>query len=106
MRKVWKRYIDNLLGRYSINLKEEHSKPLKSQLEMQSFNDIMNSSRPCGLLSGVYHFHLDLYENFIPQSCPGFSIKIDELIKGADQKSIRCFTVLRNSGVGTLQSGS
>ncbi len=97
-----KTYIDNLPRRYGMNLKGRAFKSFRSQLKMQSFNEIMNSSRPCGLLSGVYHFHVDLYENFIPQSCPGFSIKFEELIKGADQDKYEIIYSLESKGVSGL----
>lgn len=97
-----KRYVDKLPGRYGINLKGRAFDTFKSQLKLQPLNEILRNSKPCGLLWGVYHFHVDLYENFIPQSCPGFSIKFEEVVKGADPEKYQIIYNIDTKGVAGL----
>ncbi|HHY82973.1 MAG TPA: radical SAM protein [Clostridiales bacterium] len=88
-----------LLKRYGLNLKGRALKTYKPMMKKQSYEQIMNESKSCQLLSGIYHFHVDLYGNFIPQSCPGFSIPLRELVRGADPGKYRIFDSLESAGI-------
>ena len=91
-----------LLKRYGINLKGRALKTYKSMMKKQPFERILEESKPCKLLSGIYHFHVDLYGSFIPQSCPGFSIRLKELVHGADPDKYRIFNSLESIGIRGL----
>jgi len=92
-------YSLKLLKRYGINMKGRALKSYNPIMKRQSFEQILNDSKPCKLLSGIYHFHADLYGSFIPQSCPGFSIPLRELVHGADPDKYRVFKSLETSGI-------
>lgn len=100
--KFGKKYVETLPNRYGINLKGRAFKTFKPLLKTESYDNIISTQRPCGLLSGVYHFHVDLYSNFIPQSCPGFSINFNEVVKGADSKKYEVIYNLETKGVAGL----
>lgn len=89
-----------LLKKYGINIKGRALKTYKPMMKKQPFEQILKESSPCNLLSGTYHFHIDLYGNFIPQSCPGFSIPLRELVHGADPGKYPIFNSLKSEGIG------
>ncbi len=92
-------YMLRLLKNYGINIKGRALKTYKPMMKKQPFEQILKESSPCNLLSGTYHFHIDLYGNFIPQSCPGFSIPLRELVNGADPGKYRIFSSLESAGI-------
>lgn len=92
-------YLAQLPNRYGLGLKGRALKTYKPMMGKQSFQRILEESRPCRLLAGVYHFHVDLYGNFIPQSCPGFAIPLKELQYGADSDKYRIFHSLESVGI-------
>lgn len=91
-----------LLNRYGLNLKGRALEMYKPMMKKLPFERILEESKPCRLLSGIYHFHVDLYGNFIPQSCPGFSIPLRELVQGADPGKYRVFNSLESTGIRGL----
>ncbi len=95
-------YLWKLPDRYGLSLKGRALRMYKPMLKMEAFDKIIEASSPCNLLSGVYHFHVDLYGNFIPQSCPGFSIKLSELLDGADPYKYPIFYRLESIGIRGL----
>jgi len=92
-------YLLQLLKKYGLNLKGRAFMTYKPFMKKQPIEQILDESTPCRLLSGIYHFHVDLYGNFIPQSCPGFSIPLREVAKGADPGKYRIFDSLETSGI-------
>ncbi|NLI61454.1 MAG: radical SAM protein [Clostridiales bacterium] len=95
-------YLRKLPKRYGLNIRGRALKTYKSILEMEPFDRIIKNSSPCSLLSGIHHFHVDLYGNFIPQSCAGLSIKLSELWQGADPKKYPIFYRLDSVGIRGL----
>ncbi|NLG89267.1 MAG: radical SAM protein [Clostridiaceae bacterium] len=95
-------YLLKLVNRYGLNLKGRALETYKPVMKKQPFERILEKSRSCGLLSGIYHFHVDLYGSFIPQSCPGFSIPLRELAHGADPDKYRIFYSLESTGIRGL----
>ena len=95
-------YLRRLPGRYGIGYKGRALKTYRDTFKRESFDSIMKKSRGCSLLSGIYHSHIDLYGNFVPQSCPGLSIKLRDLFEGADPKSYPIFHRLNTEGIRAL----
>jgi len=95
-------YLLDLPKRYGLNLKGRALKTYSPMMKIQSLERILEGSTPCRLLSGIYHFHVDLYGNFIPQSCPGLSIPFRELVRGAEPGKYRVFYSLEAEGIRGL----
>lgn len=95
-------YLWNLPKKYGLNLRGRALKTYRSMLKVESFDKIIKNSIPCNLLSGIHHFHIDLYGNFIPQSCPGLSIKLGELVNGAEPNKYPVFHRLESAGIKGL----
>jgi hypothetical protein len=102
MRLFGQDYPLKVLSRYGINLKGRALETYKPMMRKQPFKRILEESGPCKLLSGIHHFHVDLYGSFIPQSCPGFSIPLKELANGADPGKYRIIYSLESVGIGGL----
>ncbi|AGC69134.1 radical SAM domain protein [Thermoclostridium stercorarium subsp. stercorarium DSM 8532] len=97
-----KDYLLRLPAKYGLNMKGRAFVTYKPYMRMQPFEQIMREAGPCRLLSGLYHFHVDLYGNFIPQSCPGLAVPLKELVDGADTDKYRIFYNLDSAGVAGL----
>lgn len=95
-------YLISLPRRYGLNLKGRALKTYKSMMKIEPFNRILEKSAPCRLLAGVHHFHVDLYGNFIPQSCPGLSVNLKEVSEGADPDKYPVLHSLESKGIGGL----
>ncbi|HHU77944.1 MAG TPA: radical SAM protein [Clostridiales bacterium] len=95
-------YLLKLPGRYGLNLRGRALRTYRPMMRMESFDSIMENPAGCSLLSGRYHFHVDLYGNYIPQSCSGLSIKLNELIHGADPNKYPVFYRLEHYGIKGL----
>lgn len=96
------KYLWNLPNRYGLNPRGRALKTYRSMMRMEPTEEIIKNSHPCSLLSGIYHFHVDLYGNFIPQSCAGLSIKLSELTQGADPVKYHVFYCLETKGIKGL----
>lgn len=95
-------YLRSLPKRYGLNLRGRALKTYRPMLKMEAFDKILKNASPCNLLSGIHHFHVDLYGNFIPQSCAGLSIKLSDLIDGAEPDKYPVFSRLETRGIRGL----
>lgn len=97
-------YLKSLPQRYGLSLKGRALKTYKPLMKDVSLESIIEASHPCGLLSGRSHFHVDLYGNYIPQSCPGFSIPLRELREGVARTNYPIIDSLEREGIKGLLS--
>lgn len=97
-----KEYLWNLPNRYGLNPRGRALKTYRSMMRMESAESIIENSPSCSLLSGIYHFHVDLYGNYIPQSCAGLSVRLRELVEGADPKKYSVLYALETKGIKGL----
>jgi len=95
-------YLLKLAERYGINLKGRAMETYRTMMKREPFEQILRRTVPCRLLSGVHHFHVDLYGNFIPQSCPGLSVNLRELYQGADPDKYPVLYSLESVGIRGL----
>jgi organic radical activating enzyme len=59
-------------------------------------------SRGCDELAEVSHFHLDLYGNYVPGLCAGFSIRREDLGSPLDSEEYPMISRLYAKGIGEL----
>lgn len=95
-------YLMNLPRRYGLNLKGRALKTYRPMMKKESFDRILEEAGPCRLLAGIHHFHVDLYGNFIPQSCPGLSIDLKEVSEGASSEKYPVLYSLESRGIRGL----
>jgi len=78
---------------------------LKQILPEKTVSDITTENAVgCTELARVDHFHIDLYENYIPGLCAGLSIKREDLDKPLDYGEYPIISCLFSEGIGGLVS--
>ncbi|HYF75216.1 MAG TPA: radical SAM protein [Candidatus Nitrosocosmicus sp.] len=91
-----------LLRRYQLNLRGRALQTFKAYLKTYPVREILMNSSPCGELSGVHHFHIDLYGNFVPQTCAGLSIHYKDLKQEITPEKYPLFHALYTKGIKEL----
>lgn len=95
-------YRRRLIERYGLNMRGRALESFRGFARPVPITAILEASAPCTELEGIHHFHIDLYGNFIPQSCAGLSIAIDDLRRGADPAAYPLLDALHSRGVRGL----
>ena len=90
------------MKRYHLNLRGRALQTYKAYMKTFPVQQILQSSTPCTELSGIHHFHIDLYGNLIPQSCAGLSIHFKDLTKGATPEKYPILHALDLTGIKGL----
>ncbi len=91
-----------LLKRYQINMRGRALQTYKPYMKTYPLSEILQASSPCSELAGIYHFHIDLYGNFVPQSCAGLSLHYKDLAKGASPEKYPVIHALHSMGIKGL----
>ncbi len=91
-----------LMKRYQLNLRGRALQTYKRYIRSVPLRQILEGSAPCKELWGTHHFHIDLYGNFIPQSCPGLSIYFKDLSDGAKVEKYPVLYSLSMEGIKGL----
>lgn len=94
----------SLIQRYGLGLKGRALATFRPWLEQMPLERILQASAPCKELAGPYHFHLDLFGNFIPQSCQGLSLSFEDIRQGVTTAAYPVFSRLYEDGIGSLLS--
>jgi hypothetical protein len=73
-------YVEKLPSRYWISPGGRALETFGSYSSGKSADQLVaEGGQGCSELAGVSHFHLDLYENYVPGLCAGLSIRRDDL---------------------------
>jgi len=82
------------IGGRAINIEAEYStpKPLEAVL----------TDSPCRGLLSANHFHVDMYNRFIPPGCTGFAVPLPELVAGLEPGKYPAFEASFSGGVAGL----
>ena len=59
-------------------------------------------SKSCDGLVSTGHFHIDMYNRFIPPGCTGYAIPMEEVVRGIPEGKYRAFEVSYNGGCVAL----
>ena len=65
---------------------------------------LAHASRSCPRLLGTGHFHIDLYDNYVPPGCVGLSVRREDLGRPLDRDRYPIFLTLLEQGVGGLHA--
>lgn len=95
-------YQIQLLKRYHLNFRGRALQTYKGYLQSYSTEKILQNSGPCRELAGVHHFHIDLYGNFILQSCAGLAIHFRDLTLGVTAEKYPILYALDSIGIKGL----
>jgi hypothetical protein len=92
-------YIKEIPGRCWIHFGGRALKTFSKIYPLKPLNLILEQSAPCRELSDVSHFHIDLYGNYIPGLCTGFSIQYPDLGKPLDASKYPFINMLYTKGI-------
>ena len=83
------------LGGRAINIEMEYStcKPLEN---------LLKTNRPCPDLVSTGHFHVDMYNQFIPPGCTGLVLPMAEVVRGITPGKYPVYEALYRAGVTAL----
>ncbi len=74
-------YLKEIPSRYWIHFGGRAIETFKKEFPPVKTESLLKKSLPCTELADTSHFHFDLYRNYIPGLCTGFSIKADDIGK-------------------------
>lgn len=97
-------YKVRLAERYRLNMRGRALETYKAHLKKLPLDRLLAQSAPCRELNGVHHFHIDLYGKFIPQSCAGLAVDIEDLKNGTSDSKYELINTLAREGVKGLYS--
>lgn len=101
-KKFGEDYMTEVHHRYGLNLRGRALMTYKDMYPKRSLKDILHSTSGCKELSGVSHFHIDLFGGYIPGLCSGFSIRLEDLGQTISREKYPLITTLYNEGIGGL----
>ena len=78
----------------AINIEMEYTarKPIEKVL----------NSKPCTGLISTWHFHVDMYNRFIPPGCTGFVLPMEDVVRGIEPGKYPAYEALHSGGVSAL----
>ncbi len=92
-------YIQNIPLRYWIHYGGRVIHFYKNFMPLNEIDDIIFSSQRCSELVDTSHFHVDLFNNYIPGLCSGFSIQVEDLGKPLSDEKYPILNMLYNRGI-------
>lgn len=95
-------YLASLPNRYWTHYGGRAISTFKKVYPSQSVDKIINSNGPCRELASTDHFHIDLFGNYVPGLCSGFSIKASDLGKEFTKSSYPLINTLYHEGIGAF----
>jgi len=92
-------YIQNIPLRYWIHYGGRVIHYYKHILPLKDIDEIIFSSSRCSELNDTSHFHVDLFNNYIPGLCSGLAIHITDLGSSLSEKKYPIINTLYNRGI-------
>lgn len=91
-------YFINIPARYGVRLGGRAVISYKDILPKKKLSEILDTE-PCIQLTDTTHFHIDLFGNYIPGLCSGFTIEVEDLKKTVDENKYTFINILYNEGI-------
>lgn len=95
-------YLKNLHNRYYLNLKGRALYSFKHYYDFNPLSVILKDKTSCTNLLNTGHFHVDLYGNYLPSSCMGISIDMDDLSSALSIEKYPVINGLIDNGISSL----
>jgi hypothetical protein len=95
-------FVLDAMQRYGVVPGGTALKTLAAMAPKRSLDAVLSDAPPCSRLLSTTHFHVDLYENYVPCLCPGLSIALDDLGTDLDYGRYPLLHVLVETGVRGL----
>ncbi len=96
-------FVNSLPARYSVRMGGRAIHTYHHRMPTRTAREISYSNPgPCKEPFNTSHFHADLYGNYIPGSCAGMALALDNLGKEADDHSYPIFKIMTTGGISEL----
>lgn len=92
-------YMLQITSKYNLNYRGRAMLTYKDIYLHQRLEHILEKSKGCDELSGVSHFHFDLFGNYVPGLCSGFGINVDDLGGDIDCHKYPFINLLYSEGI-------
>ena len=94
-------YLQQIPRRYWTHFGGRAVQTYKNIIPLKPLEKVLRSPA-CKELADTSHFHIDLYQNYIPGLCSGLAIKMSDLGKDLDENEYPILSLLFNEGIGSL----
>ena len=98
-KKFGDNYLASIPNRYWTHFGGRAIETYKRVFELTPIGNILNENYGCNELSKTDHFHVDLFGNYIPGLCSGFSIQVDDLETELDETKYPFINLLHSEGI-------
>lgn len=95
-------YLKSIPSRYWVHFGGRALQTYKDLYPLKSLEEITGNTQGCVELTGITHFHFDLFGNYVPGLCSGLAIKAEDLGNPLDPDQYPLITTLYNQGVKGL----
>ncbi len=92
-------YVKMIPGRYWVHLGGRAIQTYRDVFELKSLDVILENTAGCHELTDTSHFHVDLFDNYIPGLCSGLSVRIDDLGKELISDVYPIISILYREGI-------
>ncbi|MBI4977219.1 MAG: radical SAM protein [Spirochaetes bacterium] len=99
--KFGKNYLRDIPVRYPLNLRGRAIETYRTVFTLKPLAEILEN-RGCRELASTSHFHIDLFERYIPGLCSGFTIALDDLDEELDFREYPIITMMHTDGIGAF----
>jgi hypothetical protein len=95
-------YVPQAMSRYGVTPGGTALETLAPFMEKHDVGEILADESPCSRMMGTTHFHVDLYDNYVPFQCPGLSIRLDDVAGELSDEDYPIMNALLRDGVRGL----
>jgi len=96
-------YLNSVAKRYWIHFNGRALRTFESLFEKKTAQAILDETPyACSELGDTSHFHIDLYENYIPGLCTGLALDLDDLAEPTDSQRYPVLAMLCSGGINAL----
>lgn len=100
--KFGENYIMNIPLRYWIHYGGRVIQFYKDYVPLKEIDDIIFSATRCSELADTSHFHMDLFDHYVPGLCSGISIHRDDLGQPLSEEKYPAIHILYTKGIGAF----
>jgi len=98
---IGKGYIRDTANAYGIRMGGRAVTIEAEYHENKPIDSVLNST-PCRSLVSTGHFHVDMYNRFLPPGCTGIAIPLEDAVRGISDGKYPVFDALLSGGVAEL----
>lgn len=96
-------YVSSIPSRYWISMKGRALSTYAPYMENKKTDEVLaENSGPCSELRNTSHFHMDLFENYVPGLCPGLAMGVEDVTAPLSAEEYPFLSLLAGEGIQGL----